>query len=66
MLLLVLAAKIVLSVAAERSILSRPHLGGRLRRGGHRLLKSLRMSQVEVQVLICKEALILFNGPSVR
>ena len=64
--LLVLAAETVLSVAAQCSILPRPHPGGRLRRGGHRLLVSLSMSQVEVQVLICKEVLILFNGPSVR
>ena len=65
--MLELAAKIVLSVAAECSgILSRSHLRGRLRRGSHRLLVSQSLSQVEVKVLISKKALILLNGPSVR
>ena len=65
--MLELAAKIVLSIAAECSgILSRSHLGGRLCRGSHRLLVSQSLSQVEVQVLISKKALILLNRPSVR
>ena len=67
--LLELAAKIVLSVAAESEwSLSGSHPGGGLRRGNDRLLVSLGLSQVKVkvQVLISKKAFILFDGASMR